>query len=264
LVLKTVPFRFYSAAGILPFITVAYKRWPALRGNRFNPLRSSAVHSIAFGVKKNGHSNYYIINYAIIIAVLIYSAIFMLQFKKLLKKNTMPFETRFTEEEQVLLSSLPALAGSAMTFAAGSGLATVKEVIASSKSMILGAKSYADNEIISGIIPAMDNVKEAMAEAKDLRAKLQGHLAAHEVKTKEQMHELALADAKKINELLAQKATPAEAEQYKAWILNIANEVANAAKEGGFLGFGGTLVSEGEVALFGAMSSALGVSSKMA
>ena len=54
------------------------------------------------------------------------------------------------------------------------------------------------------------------------------------------------------------KATPDEADQYKTWILDIAEDVAKSASEGGFLGFGGTQISEVEIALFADMALALG------
>jgi hypothetical protein len=172
----------------------------------------------------------------------------------------MSLETRFTEEEQVLLSSLPAIFGSAMTFAADSGLATIKEMISSSRTMLAGTKKFAANEIISGILPSMQSMQDAMAEAKDLRAKLQAHLAAQNVSNKEQMAKLVIDDAQKINDLLATKSTPDEADQYKNWVLDIAEEVAKSASEGGFLGFGGTQISDGEKALFAEMAATLGSS----
>lgn len=169
----------------------------------------------------------------------------------------MTFETRFTEEEQVLLSSLPAMFGSAMTFAADSGMATIKEMIASSRTMLDGSKNFADNEIITGILPSMTSMKDALSEAKGLREKLQAHLANQNVTDKAQMVSLVIEDAKKINDLLIAKATLDEANQYKNWVLDIAEDVAKSASEGGFLGFGGTQISDGEKAIFGDMALAL-------
>ncbi len=48
--------------------------------------------------------------------------------------------------------------------------------------------------------------------------------------------------------LLEQKATPEEAEAYRAFLLRVAETVARAHKEGGFLGIGGKEVSESEQA----------------
>jgi len=46
--------------------------------------------------------------------------------------------------------------------------------------------------------------------------------------------------------LLAAKAGPGEAAAYRHWLVGIADQVVNAAKSGGFLGIGGSWVSESE------------------
>ncbi|RUA06615.1 MAG: hypothetical protein DSY82_09385, partial [Flavobacteriia bacterium] len=50
--------------------------------------------------------------------------------------------------------------------------------------------------------------------------------------------------------ILEKKESPEVVADYKNWILEIAEKVANAAKEGGFLGFGGERFSEKEQILF--------------
>ena len=55
--------------------------------------------------------------------------------------------------------------------------------------------------------------------------------------------------------------SPAEADEYKKWLVSIATRAAGASKEGGFLGFGGTVVSEAESSAISELASALGVSS---
>ena len=52
--------------------------------------------------------------------------------------------------------------------------------------------------------------------------------------------------------------SPAEAQSYKATILAVAQATAEASKEGGFLGIGGTLVSKDEQAALDAIKAALG------
>jgi hypothetical protein len=53
--------------------------------------------------------------------------------------------------------------------------------------------------------------------------------------------------------------SPAEAEEYKRWLVSLARQTAEAAKEGGFLGIGGTRVSEGESTAITELAAALGV-----
>ena len=67
------------------------------------------------------------------------------------------------------------------------------------------------------------------------------------------------ADAlRALSALLAAKA-PADAAAYKSWLAGVAKAVAEAAPEGGFLGFGGTQVSDAEKATLAEISAALGV-----
>jgi hypothetical protein len=53
--------------------------------------------------------------------------------------------------------------------------------------------------------------------------------------------------------------SPAEAQAYKEWLMAAAKRVAEAAREGGFLGFGGTLVSEREQEALEELAGKLGV-----
>ena len=57
--------------------------------------------------------------------------------------------------------------------------------------------------------------------------------------------------------IVDQKA-PSDAAAYKDWLLQIANSVAEASKEGGFLGFGGVHVSDAEKATLSEIAATLG------
>jgi hypothetical protein len=71
------------------------------------------------------------------------------------------------------------------------------------------------------------------------------------------MQTAVISDAKDVADILSSKANQNEANEYKEWALSIAENVANAAKEGGFLGFGGERVSEDERAFLGKIKEAL-------
>ena len=60
--------------------------------------------------------------------------------------------------------------------------------------------------------------------------------------------------------IVEEKATPEEAEEYRQFILRVADVVAHAHKEGGVLGIGGTEVSEQEQAVLDQLASTLGTS----
>jgi hypothetical protein len=55
-----------------------------------------------------------------------------------------------------------------------------------------------------------------------------------------------LQRARSAADVLAAKAGPGEAAAYRHWLVGIADQVVNAAKSGGFLGIGGSWVSESE------------------
>ncbi|MEV6633373.1 hypothetical protein AB0M54_21765 [Actinoplanes sp. NPDC051470] len=55
-----------------------------------------------------------------------------------------------------------------------------------------------------------------------------------------------LVRAKEVNAVLAAKATPADAETYKHWLVEIADSVVGAASTGGVLGIGGEAVTDRE------------------
>ena len=168
----------------------------------------------------------------------------------------MLFQERFSTEEQVSLAALPSLAAAAMVLAEGSGLGTITEIIAAGKSKKEGLDYYAENEILAALKPVLTRNPESDTDNK-LRDELKAYLKNQRKKGKAAIKESALEMAKSVNKLLIRKATPLEADQYKNFILDISEDVSTAAKEGGFLGLGGELVSDGEKNFFTELAAAL-------
>lgn len=175
----------------------------------------------------------------------------------------MDFKDRFSEEEQFLLTSTTSLIGTAMAFAEGSGLGTVKEMMSSAKSLMAGVKDYPDNDIVKGILPNMEDRKEVMAEAKAFRKKAVSRLKEKGIKSHEQMSNQLIEDCHAVAALLKEKASDQEKDEYNDWAMSIAQNVAKAAKEGGFLGFGGERISEGEKEMFSKIAAALGTTGQI-
>ncbi|MBN2256731.1 MAG: hypothetical protein JW704_02770, partial [Anaerolineaceae bacterium] len=73
-----------------------------------------------------------------------------------------------------------------------------------------------------------------------------------------QMKAKCLQACRDLAALLSQKS-PADAEAYKQWVYQIAKRSAEAAKEGGLLGFGGEKVSEVETTALQEGATALGI-----
>jgi hypothetical protein len=86
---------------------------------------------------------------------------------------------------------------------------------------------------------------------KDLKP---GDLAAAQT----QLRTTALDTLRRAVQIVTAKGAPADVAAYRAFITDVGQRVANAAKEGAFLGFGGERVSEGERTMLASVESALG------
>ena len=60
-----------------------------------------------------------------------------------------------------------------------------------------------------------------------------------------------LDELRAVDGIVAAKATPEETEAFRNWLIVTAQAAADAAKEGGFMGFGAERVSAGEQAMLG-------------
>jgi hypothetical protein len=77
----------------------------------------------------------------------------------------------------------------------------------------------------------------------------------------EELKEHGLQHLRDAVELLERKATPAEVDEYRRFVLSLANRVAEARKEGP-LGLGGERVSEAEGAAVAKIADALGTETR--
>jgi hypothetical protein len=67
-----------------------------------------------------------------------------------------------------------------------------------------------------------------------------------------------LDELRGVDAIVTAKATPEEAQAFRAWLIATAQAAADAAKEGGFMGFGAVQVSEGEQKMLDQIRGALG------
>jgi hypothetical protein len=71
--------------------------------------------------------------------------------------------------------------------------------------------------------------------------------------------ERAVASVAAARELLDRKAPAKHGHELRVWLYELANAVAQAASEGGFLGMGGEQVNAKERAILASIAQALGV-----
>ena len=156
----------------------------------------------------------------------------------------------FTPEEWVLLLESPMMAGMAVSAAEPSGLfGMLKESFATGKLLVQAKSDATANELVKAVAADYETAEGRKAASEGLKAKLGGGQPG-DIKAK------ALDALRQVTALLAAKA-PGDAAAYKAWLAQISQNVAEASKEGGFLGFGGVQVSDAEKATLAEISAAL-------
>lgn len=142
----------------------------------------------------------------------------------------------FTDEEWARLERAPIVAGMAISLAdPGGPIEAFKETSASLKTVLETARTDAQSELVA-------SVAGTVAEKARQRQSPVGDFRPRGAQAREQI----VAELSAVNELVTRKATPEEAEAFREWLLTAARRAAEAAKEGGFLGFKAERVSEGE------------------
>ncbi|MET0973685.1 MAG: hypothetical protein ABWY95_09720 [Thermoleophilaceae bacterium] len=142
----------------------------------------------------------------------------------------------FTDEEWARLERAPIVAGMAISLAdPGGPIEALKESMAAVKSVAEAAKTGGDGELVHAV--AKDVTAKAQQRQNPLGDfKPKGAMAGEEI----------LEELRGVNGILTEKATPEEADAFRKWLLGAAQRTADAAKEGGFMGFNAERVSEGE------------------
>jgi len=142
----------------------------------------------------------------------------------------------FTEQEWAQLKRAPLVAGLAVSLAdPGGPIEAVKESVAALKTVLSAARDGGQGELVEAI------AKDVTAEAQQRKSPLgdfkpKGALAGEEI----------LEELRGANRIVSEKASSEDAQAFRAWLLSAAQDAANAAKEGGFLGFNAERVSAGE------------------
>jgi hypothetical protein len=160
----------------------------------------------------------------------------------------------FTPDEWKTLLESVMMAGIAITAADPSGLwGTLKESMASARAVIGASHDPNAVDLVKNLAGEFET-GDGRATARDgLRTQLSGkrppEIVAKSLEVIKQA--AAIVDAK----------DPAEAAAFKGWLQHISQAVAEAAKEGGFLGFGGVRVSDAEKATLSHINEALGLAS---
>jgi hypothetical protein len=136
----------------------------------------------------------------------------------------------FTDEEWVRVRRAPFVAGLAISMAdPGGPIELAKES--------MGTVKVATNP------PTREQLlSEVALDIQSMTQQRQNPLSDFKPQAPEQI----LDEVQAATDIVSSKATAEEAAAFKQWLVATAQAAADAAKEGGFMGFGATQVSEGE------------------
>ena len=158
----------------------------------------------------------------------------------------MTSKATFTDDEWDRVRRAPIVAGMAITIAdPGGPIEISKEMMATLRAATVPPSQ---EELLAAV--ALDI--QALAQQKQNPARNFKPTSAATAGS-EILDELRAVDA-----IVAEKATPEETQAFRGWLVVAAQAAADAAKEGGFMGFGAVQVSEGEQAMLDQLRSALG------
>ena len=154
----------------------------------------------------------------------------------------------YEDEEWLRLRRAPFVAGMAISIAdPGGPIELTKETMATLRAT---SSPPSQDELLVSVsqeILSMVNQKQnPLSDFKPDSAALAGKMILDELGA--------------VNAILDAKATQEEADAFRRWLLDVAKAAADAAKEGGFMGFGAVQVSEGEQRMIDGMRAALGMS----
>lgn len=161
-------------------------------------------------------------------------------------------QSDFTPEEWQTILESTMMAGVAVSAADPSGLfGVIQESVASARAVHDTDRSDRSPELLREISAELDSHDRRQAVRDAIAESLWGSPPPEVI-------EKALETLSRAAALVAAKA-PEDAPAFKTWLRAISSSVAEAATEGGFLGFGGVRVSPSEKATLAQISATLGI-----
>ena len=158
----------------------------------------------------------------------------------------MTTKSDFTEDEWARIVRAPFVAGMAISLAdPGGPIEATKETMATLKT----ATNPPSREQL---------LAEVALEVQALRQQKQSPLGGYRpTGDGAPVGEQVLEELRAVQALVAAKAAPDEAAAFGQWLVTAAQAAADAAKEGGFMGFGAQQVSEREEAMLNQVRAAV-------
>jgi hypothetical protein len=162
--------------------------------------------------------------------------------------RAMTSKADFTDEEWARLKRAPFVAGMAISLAdPGGPIEALKETSATLKIVMRAAEQGGRGDLVDAVAhDAMQDMRERKNPVSGFKPG-KGANAGVEI----------LDELRGVHGLVSEKGTPEDAAAMRELLMDAAQEAANAAKEGGFMGFRAERVSEGEQRMLDSLREAL-------
>jgi hypothetical protein len=155
----------------------------------------------------------------------------------------------FTDEEWTRLKRAPFVAGMAISLAdPGGPIEAVKETSATLKTVLASAKDGDHGPLVKEIAQAVED------DARQHHSPLSGFKPSKGAAAGVEI----LEELGGVYGIVSEKGSPEDAAAFRAWLLEVAQAAADAAKEGGFMGWHAERVSEGEQQMLDRLGETLG------
>lgn len=169
----------------------------------------------------------------------------------------MEISEKYAPEIWGKICRLPFMVAIGMEGAGRSGLAgSVRERNATLHSILEARTTFPGNPLVYAIVPDQEDEKAMSAVLQKHDAALE-FLAGSGIKSSAILWERILDCIEEVFPVIAKREAGHTITDYKTWLVQIAERVAGAAKEGDFLGIGGTRISEQEKAHIKRLEAAL-------
>jgi hypothetical protein len=154
----------------------------------------------------------------------------------------------FTDAEWTRLKRAPFVAGMAISLAdPGGPIEAFKETSATLKTVLAAAERGDHGELVG------ETAREVADDARHHENPLGGFKPTKAATAGVEI----LDELRDVNRIASEKASPEDAAAFRAWLLDAARAAADAAKEGGFMGFHAERVSAGEQRMLDSLREAL-------
>lgn len=157
----------------------------------------------------------------------------------------MTTKSDFSEDDWIRIRRAPFVAGMSISLAdPGGPIELAKESMATIKS---ATNPPSREQLLAEVALDIQSMTQHKQNPLHDFKPSKGALAGQEI----------LDELRAVNEIVASKATPEETAAFGTWLLATAQAAADAAKEGGFMGFGAELVSQREKDMLDQVRNAL-------